>query len=70
MAFKMSIRIDVRCPQHRRANGSPEDTRASCNPCLALRRIRIAILTLQDHLREGEEYGLESGKQRVRYVPS
>ncbi len=70
MAMKMTIRIDVRCPAHRRANGNPEETRASCNPCFALRRIRLSIISLQSSLRSGEESGLESGKKRVRHVHS
>lgn len=70
MAIKMTIRIDVRCPAHRRANGNPEDTRASCDTCFALRRLRLSIIMLQDHLRDGEKRGLEFHQRKTAHVYS
>ena len=56
MALRKTIRIDLRCPQHRRETGL--NPRVACIRCRSLRRIWEAILELEGQIRYGCQVGL------------
>ena len=67
MALRKTIRIDLRCPQHRRETGL--NPRVSCIRCRSLRRILESSLELEGQIRYGSQVGL-IGKQSQPVVSS